>query len=141
MSYRSNFGGVVETLARARQAGLLAAATPATEAIKKRLAKGYTTGDFVRGAEGIVGRVAVVGPVQEDGRQVVIITAVPKEGAAPYELYWELGHQNLFTGQYERVEVWRPALFETREEAAARYAEAYAAVLNGEAVRSSEAAD
>jgi hypothetical protein len=30
--------------------------------------------------------------------------------AVPYELYWEMGHQNAFTRRYERVEIWRPTL-------------------------------
>lgn len=42
-----------------------------------------------------------------------------------YALFWELGHWNLFTGKYERVEVWRPAMFGARQEMREAFARRY----------------
>lgn len=36
-------------------------------------------------------------------------------------LYWELGHQNLFTRKYERVQIWEPAGKESTGEMIAAY--------------------
>ena len=41
-------------------------------------------------------------------------------------LYWELGHVNLYTRQYERMEVWVPAMAATKE----AQGRAFARVLN-----------
>lgn len=122
MSYESKIPAVVAKLRRARIAGLIAAATVLINAVKRGLTGGYTSGDFVTGnvrssvtrsepsVDGAVGSIEV-------GTNVM------------YALYWELGHINLFTRNFERKEVWVPALFGSRQQIEAAYARAFRAVM------------
>jgi hypothetical protein len=87
-------------------AGLVAAAEVVREHVSDRLAEGYTSGDFVTGASAEA--VAVSGPDPEDDGLVVRIGT-----PILYNLFWELGHRNIFTRRYERVEVWVPLFLET----------------------------
>jgi hypothetical protein len=95
---------------RARRVALRAAANPLRSAVMRGLRGGYTSGAFVTGR---VMNSVTISPVFELEENVLAI----KVGTnVMYALYWELGHFNLFTGKYERVEVWRPALFDSRQE-------------------------
>jgi len=88
---------------RAVDAGLVAAAARYHGALRERLQRGYTSGDFVTGET--AASVQMGGIVDTiDGRKITVGTneLVP--------LYWELGHLNLFTRKYERVEHWRETL-------------------------------
>jgi hypothetical protein len=99
----TDFGAQLE---QAVAAGLLAAAEVVRERVSERLREGYTSGAFVTGRS--ADAVAVAGPDPEgDGLAVRIGTDVL------YDLFWELGHENLFTRKYERVEVWVPLFLET----------------------------
>jgi hypothetical protein len=71
---------------------------------------GYTTGNFASGeaadiklgaleTRGGVRRIAVYSPARRYG----------EDGEHNYPAYWELGHFNVFTGRFERVETFRPA--------------------------------
>lgn len=96
--------------ARAKRLALRAGANVLRNAVMRGLRGGYTSGAFVTGR---VMNSVTISPVLELGGGVMGI----KVGTnVMYALYWELGHWNLFTGKYERVEVWRPALFSSRKE-------------------------
>jgi hypothetical protein len=90
------------------RAAMLAAAYVYASAVKARLMQGYTTGNFSHGGAGVAGTVTVGEVVRAGDRWTV-----PTGTNVPYALYWEYGHFNLFTRQYERVEVWRET-FEAR---------------------------
>jgi hypothetical protein len=57
-----------------------------------------------------------------------------------YAAHWELGHENLFTGKFERKEVWVPALFRTANEQAAAFSRVFARFMASQRP-ASEAAD
>ena len=99
---------VNRALHEALATGLAAAGNEYADRVGRRLAFGYTSGDFVTG--NVAGSVEVT-PVQRtaDGLEVKIGSNVD------YALFWELGHVNLFTRRYARVEIWRPYLLEMRE--------------------------
>jgi len=102
----------------AQKAGLRAAAYVVYNAVKRGLRGGYTSGDFVTG--NVINSVTI-SPVFE-----TLGTFAIRIGTnVPYALYWEVGHNNIFTRRYERVEVWRPAMVDTRDEQAAAFASAY----------------
>jgi DNA-binding Lrp family transcriptional regulator len=113
MSYRSNRAAIEARLARARSAGLIAAATVYVNAVKLGLRGGYTSGAFVTG--NVINSVTRSEPDLVRG-EILVGTNVL------YALYWELGHINLFLRRYVRKEVWMPAL----SESAARMRDAYA---------------
>jgi hypothetical protein len=102
----------------AQKAGLRAAAYVVYNAVKRGLRGGYTSGDFTVG--NVINSVTI-SPVFE-----TLGTFAIRIGTnVPYALYWEVGHNNIFTRRYERVEVWRPAMVDTRDEQAAAFASAY----------------
>ena len=90
--------------------------------VVKRIRKGYTSGAFVTGRSR--GSVRVDSP--EDARRDLFGTYLRVGTNVPYMLYWELGHVNLYTRQYERMEVWVPAMAATKE----AQGRAFARVLN-----------
>lgn len=67
---------------------------------------GYTTGDWATGAAADI----ALGPLERDGqrRSITVSTTARRDGRS-YPAYWELGHWNVFTRRYERVETFRPA--------------------------------
>lgn len=66
--------------------------------VKRALAGGYTSGDFVTGR--VLNSVTVGEPY---GPYIDVGTDLD------YAQYWEIGHHNVFTRKYERVEIWEPA--------------------------------
>lgn len=116
MSYQSNLPAVIARMRRARSAGLIAAATVLINAVKRGLAGGYKSGAFVTGH--VLNSVTRSEPDLVDG-SILVGTNVP------YALYWEVGHDNLYSRRFERVEVWYPAMTSNREQIAAAYARAY----------------
>ena len=91
---------------RARDGGLIAAAQVVINAVKERLRGGYTTGAFVIG--NVLGSVTRTDPVDENGVRVIRVGT-----NVAYAPHWEFGHDNLFTGKFERVEIWVKELFGT----------------------------
>lgn len=89
----------------ALHAGLTAAGYVYANTVKRALAGGYTSGDFVTGR--VMNSVTVSEP---EGNEVDVGTDVD------YALFWEMGHHNLFTRKFERVEIWRPAIDAMGEE-------------------------
>lgn len=103
--------------------GLAAAGQEYARRVRTRLEQGYTTGDFVTGH---VANSVMVSPVERTGEGLRLTVG----SNVNYALFWELGHVNIFirkgagasslagnrtTGTYQRVEVWRPILAESRE--------------------------
>lgn len=122
------FIAFMQTWREAVNAGLTAAAAQYEPAVKARLARGYTSGDWVGEHHGVnatrkVGRgklsmvqkltirvvdsVRTVGPRGKKVRWVRILSDVF------YAALWEFGHHNRFSKKFERVEHWRHALQET----------------------------
>ena len=111
-SYRPNSRRSREVL-KAVDAGVIAGAEAMANAvleywIANAAFPGYTTGDYAKGNAADI----QVSPVytKRGKRQADVYSAANRDGE-PYPAYWELGHNNLFTGNpEERVEIWRPAL-------------------------------
>jgi hypothetical protein len=105
--WTSNTPAVLAALREGNRRGLLAAAMVYKNRVKRDLAGGYTSGDFVTGTSvnHVTNTLPIVTPA---GGRIVVGTNLM------YNLYWELGHHNLFTGHYERVRIWVPALVEER---------------------------
>lgn len=108
MSYRSNLGAVRGALQRGIDAGLVAVGAHYVAAVRARLVRGYTTGNFSHQMRGVAGRVMHTPPYDVPGGRAITLGTGPT--VTPYELYWELGHQNQFTKRYERVRIWEPTL-------------------------------
>ncbi len=104
--------------AGAIDAGLIAAAQVLVNEVRRRLRGGYTSGAYFTGVS--MNSVTRSDPMTEDGVRVIRVGGKPS-----YLLFWELGHQNLFTDRYERQERWRPALAESRNAIAQAFAATY----------------
>ena len=141
MPYASRSSVVLSQLAAAIDAGLVAAATTYQAEMKKVLAPGYTSGAFVTG--NLVNSIFTDGPVDENGVRVIRVACSATRNGAPYPLYWELGHQNLFTRKFEREPRWVPTLMEQIPVLQDRFVQAARAVFAGldVTVTPSEAAD
>lgn len=101
-------------LRRAVDKGLIGAASVPLARIKRELRGGYTSGDFSQGEN--IRRAFIGDPVTEDGVRVIRIGS-----SWDVALFWELGHLNLFTANYERKEIWVPAMVDTRLQQAETY--------------------
>lgn len=110
--WRSNLGVFEMATDRAIKAGLIAAAEEYMGPVKEKLQRGYTSGAFTTGnmANSVARSTPEVTPL---GYEIAIGST---QDNPPYGLYWELGHDNLFTGKHERVEVWVPTMVEMREQ-------------------------
>lgn len=108
---------------RAARAALVAAVLIPEAAVKRKLTGGYTSGAFVTGR--VRSSVTHTEVTTEDGVHVIRLGT-----NVLYALFWELGHFNLFTGKYERVEVWRPALAESRARMARTFAAVYKRMMD-----------
>jgi hypothetical protein len=85
---------------------------------------GYTTGAWDHGMAGVAGSVAVSEPVDEgDAISIGVGTNVV------YAKFWEFGHINLFTRQFERVERWRPTLEATAPAMVERFRKLFGALM------------
>jgi hypothetical protein len=89
----------------AMAAGLTAAGYVYANEVKRALAGGYTSGDFV------TGRVLNSVTVGEPHAGTIEVGS-----DLDYAMFWEIGHHNIFTRQFEQVEIWRPALDVTAPE-------------------------
>lgn len=121
MAYRSNVGNAVGAMYEGVDTGLVAAAENLENKVQHRLLHqaaggrpGYTSGNFSHGIRGVAGRVMRTEPYSRGGARMISIGTSTVAGF-PYELAWELGHVNLFTRTFVRVEVWRPTLEENRQ--------------------------
>jgi len=124
VTYKSNLPQVRSQLRQATDAGLLAAAAVVENRVKEGLRGGYTSGRWVTG--NVMASVNHSEPdIGPNGAFILVGTDVM------YALFWEVGHQNLFTRKFERVEVWMPALLGTRAEQLAAYQRAFGRVMGG----------
>lgn len=96
-----NTADILDRLPDATDAGLLAMATAYADAIREALLNGYTSGEFVTGA-------AADSVVVTDAHDASGDRAISVGTDLMYPMYWEVGHFNIFTRQYERVEIWGP---------------------------------
>ena len=103
---------------QAQQDGLRAAAYVLANQVKRNLRGGYTSGDFVTGNS--INHVTI-GPVSEASRGLFIRVGTN----LLYNLYWELGHYNIFSRRHERVEKWRPAMMDSRSQMQAAFTRVY----------------
>lgn len=85
---------------------------------------GYTTGLWDHGMAGVAGSVAVGEP--EDSGDTISVGVGTN---VIYAKFWEFGHQNLFTRQFERVERWRPTLDANAEAITARFKKLFGALM------------
>ena len=125
--WTSNLGEFRRRHERATKAALIAAALVYENAMKIALTGGYKTGAFVTGR--VRSSVTHGDPFLLGGTQWAIRVGTN----VLYALFWELGHFNLFTRKFERVERWRPTLVEQRLAIAERFAAVYRAVMTGAA--------
>lgn len=118
MAYQSNLAAVQAQMHRARDAGLIAAAQVVVNAVKEGLAGGYTSGDFVTGAS--VNAVTRTDPMDENGVRIIRVGT-----NLLYNLFWEIGHLNIFLRRFVRKEVWVPRLLSTAEEQALAFSRTF----------------
>lgn len=110
----------------ALDAGLVAAADVYVEAVTARLGRGYTSGAFVgQDSQSVADSVRRSKPYsRRDGNR-----AVNAGTNLFYAGFWEFGHQNPFTGRYERVEHFRLAMLESGEQMAQSFHGVFDTVL------------
>jgi hypothetical protein len=126
MPVNSNRDAVEARMRQAEADALTACAQVYRNAMTTELSVpgGYTSGAFYSGMQGIAGSVAVSEPQRDpQGAYIVVGTNVV------YGKHWELGHLNLFTGKFERVEKWRPTLESKAAEIIAKYAAVYGKLM------------
>lgn len=123
-TWTSNLSELVKRDAEGQRRGLLAAAQVLSDAVKKNLSMGYTSGEFVTGYS--VNAVTISDPFQL-GRAWGIRVGTNLVS----NLEWEVGHFNLFLKRFVRVERWRTAMMDTRQAQAQAFAKAYARAMEG----------
>lgn len=121
---RNNAGAVLSRMDQAARNGLTAAANVYRNAVKRELAGGYTSGKFVTGHG--INAVTQTAPERESGGLALRVgTNAKGPNDYSYPLGWELGHFNIFSGRYERVPIWLPALTTALPEMQAALARVY----------------
>lgn len=120
MPVTSNRAAVEARMSQAEEDALVGAAFVYRNAMEDALTGGYTSGAFYSGKQGVAGSVAVSEPQRDDrGAYVSVGTNVI------YAKFWELGHRNLFTRRFERVEKWRPTMERQASAIVARFHHLY----------------
>ncbi len=109
--WRSNLGAFLGATDRAIKSGLIAVAESYLGDVKPPLLTGYTSGNFVTGN---AANSAARGEPEmtADGAEIAVGST---QVDPPYPLYWEVGHHNVFTGKFERKEIWVPTMVDNRE--------------------------
>jgi hypothetical protein len=122
VSYESRKTETIALLNRARTAGLDASADVVVGEVKRGLEGGFTSGDFDTGesVENVRKTAVTESP---DGASVRVGTELI------HNLLWELGHLNVFSKQFERKEVWLPALLSSRAEQLTAFTAAHKKVM------------
>lgn len=109
--FTSNLGTFLGATERALFSGLIGAAEAYLADVKPQLIHGYTSGDFVTG--NAANSAARGEPEMVGGNASIAVGSTQVD--PPYPLYWEVGHHNLFTRTFERVEIWVPTMVANRE--------------------------
>lgn len=109
----------VDIWPKALDKGLMRAANVFKDAIQQRLARGYTSGNFVtQVATDAVFRGHAF--TNHDGVRAIRV------GIHDWKArLWEFGHHNPFTRKYERVEAWRETSLAEGENMAAAFHEGF----------------
>jgi hypothetical protein len=94
--------------------------------VKKNLHRGFTSGAFVTGKSEAA--VTITDPFQLGRAWGIRVGTNFKSN-----LEWEVGHFNIFLKQFVRVERWRPAMMDSREEQRRAFARAYIKTAEGAA--------
>jgi hypothetical protein len=124
MPVHSNRAAVEARMQQAEADALFAAAQHYRNAMTENLRGGYTSGAFAHGMDGVAGSVSVSEP-QRDNVSAFVVVGTNVE----YAKFWELGHVNLFTRKYERVEKWRPTLEQEAPAMIEKFARVYARLM------------
>ena len=113
--WHSNIDKVVRRMeGDAIRSGLKAAAVVLHTIIQREIDWGYTSGDF---STGLVAQSVIRG--RPGTRKIWVGTP------NPVAMAWELGHHNIFTGRYERVEIFRKSLEGNAHKLARIFADRY----------------
>lgn len=104
--------------------GIIAAANAVSNAVKKGLKVGYTSGAWTTGASE---EAVKVSEPEKQGQnwQIRVGTNLISN------LHWEFGHYNLFLRRWVRVEKWRDALVESAPTANRVFGRVYKKTLAG----------
>lgn len=125
----SQVAQVKDSLEGAQNAGLVAAGYSMRNSVLRELRGGYHSslgnhGDFVSGTS--LNHVTV-SPVQRQSTGATIKVGTD----LLYNLYWELGHHNIFTRHFERDPKWGPAYEKGKAQALARFMAAFKKTIAG----------
>lgn len=136
--WTSRIGQTKVRTAAAIDAGLAAAAQVVVNRVKQDLRGGYISGDFVTGLN--TASVIKTEPFTRGGERTILVGTSIHD--PEYPLYWEVGHVNAFTRKFERKEIWRPALMDTKERQYRAFQRVSARVMDlGMDLSAGEAAD
>lgn len=122
--YKSNLPQIQSQMERASAAGLIAAVQIPMNKTAQDLASGFTSGAFTTGhSKASVNRgepfKTQSGMAIEYGTDVM------------HNLWWTLGHFNLFTQRFERVDKWTPHFYGSRDEMMVAYQRTYSRFMGG----------
>lgn len=104
MTVKSNRAAISAALESGTKESLKEIAGEVKRQVADRLKEGFTSGDFVTGDLAQSVQVSEVEGVRGDWSVTVF-------SDDPVALFWEVGHNNIFTKRFEKVEVWRPIVF------------------------------
>lgn len=121
MAFTSNLPRVKSQIQQARESALQAVGAVVKAEVQRRLEGGFTSGDFDTGES--------VEHVQTEIRETATGAEVRIGTDLVHNLVWEVGHVNVYTRKFERVETWMPALLSTRAEQQAVFAREYKQAL------------
>jgi hypothetical protein len=122
--WTSSLGEFTRKLEEAQKKGLVAAAQVYVNEVKRGLRGGYTSGAFVTGES--INRVTRGEPEQEAGGEWYIRVGT----TLLFNLFWELGHHNIFTRHFEQKQVWGPVFEETQDAQREAYVKVMRRVLD-----------
>lgn len=117
VEFTDNSPKFLRALKRAKRFGLAAAARVLVREVKRRLRGGYTSGDFVTG--NVQNSVTYLEPYEVGNGDYETLVGTNVD----YALFWELGHNNIFTRKPEHEPVWIPAIQEVEGELSQAYSD------------------
>lgn len=124
--FTSNLAQWQKDHAAAVDKALFAAAEVLQAEIKRRLRRGYTSGAFVGPdadpeSPGTLADSVIISPITtEKGARVIRVGSTD-----PVAIAWEVGHLNIFTDRFERVEHFRDAVLAKQRAIASMFAVVY----------------
>jgi hypothetical protein len=127
--FKDHSAEFLRALREAQGKALRSGAMVLKNAVKRGLRGGYTSGDFTTGH---AMRSITIGVPQFDDNGGSIQVGTP----LLYPLFWEIGHHNIFTRRFERVQVWEPAFKDSRLEVLEVYSRMLRSAVSGTAAAS-----